>query len=94
MEFVYTYHTGTVPDTTVTVSYRVVRDGSILVTAHYEGRAGLPQLLEFITQVITLLPGDLVITGTPAGVGPMQPGDRVEVEIPGIGVLANPVVAE
>ena len=54
----------------------------------------LSQLLEFITQVITLLPGDLVITGTPAGVGPMQPGDRVEVEIPGIGVLANPVVAE
>ena len=47
VEFVYTYHTGTVPDTTVTVSYRVVRDGSILVTAHYEGREGLPQLPEF-----------------------------------------------
>ena len=41
---------------------------------------------------MTLLPGDLVITGTPAGVGPMVPGDVVEVEIPGIGVLENQIV--
>lgn len=52
----------------------------------------LPQLLAFITEAMTLLPGDLVITGTPAGVGPMLPGDMVEVEIPGIGVLRNTLV--
>lgn len=54
----------------------------------------LPKLLAFITEAMTLLPGDLVITGTPAGVGPMVPGDVVEVEIPGIGVLKNKIVKE
>jgi 2-keto-4-pentenoate hydratase/2-oxohepta-3-ene-1,7-dioic acid hydratase in catechol pathway len=48
-------------------------------------------LIEFITQVMTLLPGDVILTGTPAGVGPMKPGDRVEVEVEGIGILANEV---
>jgi 2-keto-4-pentenoate hydratase/2-oxohepta-3-ene-1,7-dioic acid hydratase in catechol pathway len=51
-------------------------------------------LLAFITRVMTLLPGDVVLTGTPAGVGPLAPGDEVAVEVEGIGVLANPVVAE
>ena len=41
---------------------------------------------------MTLLPGDVILTGTPAGVGPMAVGDRVEVEIQGIGALENPVV--
>jgi 2-keto-4-pentenoate hydratase/2-oxohepta-3-ene-1,7-dioic acid hydratase in catechol pathway len=49
------------------------------------------ELLSFISHVMTLLPGDLVSTGTPEGVGRMDPGDWVEVEIPGIGVLRNPV---
>jgi 2-keto-4-pentenoate hydratase/2-oxohepta-3-ene-1,7-dioic acid hydratase in catechol pathway len=49
-------------------------------------------LLSFISNVMTLLPGDLVATGTPEGVGAMQRGDVVEVEISGIGVLRNPVV--
>lgn len=49
-------------------------------------------LLSFISNVMTLLPGDLVATGTPEGVGPMKRGDWVEVEIAGIGVLRNPVV--
>jgi 2-keto-4-pentenoate hydratase/2-oxohepta-3-ene-1,7-dioic acid hydratase in catechol pathway len=49
-------------------------------------------LIEFITQVMTLLPGDVIMTGTPAGVGPMKPGDRVEVEVEGIGMLQNEVV--
>jgi 2-keto-4-pentenoate hydratase/2-oxohepta-3-ene-1,7-dioic acid hydratase in catechol pathway len=40
---------------------------------------------------MTLEPGDLICTGTPAGVGALQPGDVVEVEIPGVGVLKNPV---
>lgn len=50
-------------------------------------------LLRHITAAMTLYPGDLIPTGTPAGVAPMQPGDLVEVEIEGIGVLANPVSA-
>jgi len=52
---------------------------------------GVPQLVSFISQVMTLLPGDVILTGTPAGIGPLQPGDVVEVEISGIGVLRNPV---
>jgi 2-keto-4-pentenoate hydratase/2-oxohepta-3-ene-1,7-dioic acid hydratase in catechol pathway len=50
-------------------------------------------LLSFISNVMTLLPGDVVATGTPDGVGAIKPGDWVEVEITGIGVLRNPVVA-
>src|ERR671930_1690396 len=50
-------------------------------------------LLAFITSVMTLLPGDVVLTGTPAGVGPLEVGDRVEVEIEGIGVLGKGVAA-
>lgn len=49
------------------------------------------ELLAFITHCMTLLPGDVVATGTPEGIGPMRPGDTVEVEIEGIGVLKNPV---
>jgi 2-keto-4-pentenoate hydratase/2-oxohepta-3-ene-1,7-dioic acid hydratase in catechol pathway len=48
-------------------------------------------LLAFISNVMTLLPGDLVATGTPEGVGRLERGDWVEVEIPGIGILRNPV---
>lgn len=48
-------------------------------------------VVAYITAVMTLMPGDLILTGTPAGVGPLNSGDRVEVEIEGIGVLANPV---
>ena len=54
----------------------------------------IPRLLAYISAVMTLEPGDLVLTGTPAGVGPLQAGDVVEVEIPGVGILSNPVVAE
>jgi 2-keto-4-pentenoate hydratase/2-oxohepta-3-ene-1,7-dioic acid hydratase in catechol pathway len=48
-------------------------------------------LISYISSVMTLEPGDVVMTGTPAGVGPLEPGDVVEVEIEGIGVLRNPV---
>jgi 2-keto-4-pentenoate hydratase/2-oxohepta-3-ene-1,7-dioic acid hydratase in catechol pathway len=54
----------------------------------------IPVLLAYITAVLTLEPGDLVLTGTPAGVGPLQAGDRVEVSIHGLGVLANGVLAD
>jgi 2-keto-4-pentenoate hydratase/2-oxohepta-3-ene-1,7-dioic acid hydratase in catechol pathway len=53
---------------------------------------GPATLVEFITQVMTLLPGDVILTGTPAGISPVQPGDKIEVEVEGIGVLANEVV--
>ncbi len=49
-------------------------------------------LLSFITAVMTLEPGDLVLTGTPAGVGPLVPGNVVDVEVENIGVLSNPVI--
>jgi 2-keto-4-pentenoate hydratase/2-oxohepta-3-ene-1,7-dioic acid hydratase in catechol pathway len=52
---------------------------------------GVPALVEFVTQVMTLLPGDVLLTGTPAGVGPMGKGDEVSVTIEGIGTLSNPV---
>jgi 2-keto-4-pentenoate hydratase/2-oxohepta-3-ene-1,7-dioic acid hydratase in catechol pathway len=53
----------------------------------------IPTIIAYITSVMTLLPGDVVLTGTPAGVGPMQPGDEVTVTIEGIGALTNRVVA-
>ncbi len=54
---------------------------------------GLAELLAYASCRMTLEPGDLFLTGTPAGVGPLADGDRVEVEIPGVGILANPVEA-
>jgi 2-keto-4-pentenoate hydratase/2-oxohepta-3-ene-1,7-dioic acid hydratase in catechol pathway len=55
--------------------------------------ATVPRLLEFISAVMTLYPGDVIATGTPPGVGPMQVGDEVTVEVGGIGALTNRVVA-
>jgi 2-keto-4-pentenoate hydratase/2-oxohepta-3-ene-1,7-dioic acid hydratase in catechol pathway len=52
---------------------------------------GAARLVSFISNIMTLLPGDLVSTGTPSGVGPIRAGERVEVEIEGIGTLSNPV---
>lgn len=49
------------------------------------------QLIAFISSVMTLLPGDLILTGTPAGIGPLLPSDVVEVSVEGIGSLKNPV---
>jgi 2-keto-4-pentenoate hydratase/2-oxohepta-3-ene-1,7-dioic acid hydratase in catechol pathway len=52
----------------------------------------IPTLVAHITSVMTLLPGDVILTGTPEGVGPMRPGDEVEVSIGGLGALTNTVV--
>ena len=52
----------------------------------------VPFLVRFISRIMTLEPGDLISTGTPAGVGPMHPGDRVDVQIDGIGTLSNQVM--
>jgi 2-keto-4-pentenoate hydratase/2-oxohepta-3-ene-1,7-dioic acid hydratase in catechol pathway len=60
--------------------------GDTLIFSVYE-------LVSFISQVMTLEPGDVVSTGTPSGVGNLLPGDRIEIEIAGIGTLTNPVVA-
>jgi 2-keto-4-pentenoate hydratase/2-oxohepta-3-ene-1,7-dioic acid hydratase in catechol pathway len=54
----------------------------------------VPQLIAYLSTAITLLPGDIIITGTPTGVGPIVPGDVVEVFVEGVGILANTVVAE
>ncbi len=51
-------------------------------------------LVSYISEIMTLLPGDIIITGTPPGVGPIVPGDEVEVEIEGIGILKNKVIAQ
>jgi len=53
----------------------------------------IPELVEFISSVMTLLPGDIIATGTPSGIGPIRPGDSVTVQVEGIGALTNPVVA-
>lgn len=54
----------------------------------------VPKLIEFTSGIMTLLPGDVIATGTPPGVGPLQKGDVVEVEIEGIGVLRNMVAGK
>jgi len=66
---------------------KVVQDGTTTDMLH-----GVAALVSHASKAFTLLPGDVILTGTPAGVGPMEAGQRVEVEIEGIGVLANPVV--
>jgi 2-keto-4-pentenoate hydratase/2-oxohepta-3-ene-1,7-dioic acid hydratase in catechol pathway len=52
----------------------------------------VPELVSFISHIMTLLPGDIIATGTPSGIGPMKPGDTVEVKIEPIGTLRNYVV--
>jgi 2-keto-4-pentenoate hydratase/2-oxohepta-3-ene-1,7-dioic acid hydratase in catechol pathway len=52
---------------------------------------GVPDLIAYISRIMTLEPGDIVATGTPEGVGPLRDGDVVEIEIPGVGAVSNPV---
>ena len=54
----------------------------------------IPKLISFISNVMTLYPGDVISTGTPSGIAPMKPGDRVEVEIQGIGILRNYIITQ
>jgi len=53
----------------------------------------VPALVAFISAIMTLLPGDIISTGTPAGIGPLAPGDSVSIEVEGVGELVNPVEA-
>jgi 2-keto-4-pentenoate hydratase/2-oxohepta-3-ene-1,7-dioic acid hydratase in catechol pathway len=71
-----------------TLSGGVKQDGRTSQLVHK-----IPDLIAYVTRCMTLLPGDVLLTGTPHGVGPMTPGDTVEVSIEGIGTLTNPVVA-
>ena len=52
------------------------------------------ELVSYLSRAMTLLPGDVIMTGTPGGVGPIAPGDTVEIELSGVGVLRNPVEQE
>jgi 2-keto-4-pentenoate hydratase/2-oxohepta-3-ene-1,7-dioic acid hydratase in catechol pathway len=54
---------------------------------------GVAALAAYVSRCMTLEPGDVILTGTPAGVGPLADGDLVEVEVPGVGVLRSPVEA-
>ena len=54
----------------------------------------VPQLVAYLSMAITLQPGDVIITGTPSGVGPIVPGDVVDIFVEGVGTLTNTVVAE
>jgi 2-keto-4-pentenoate hydratase/2-oxohepta-3-ene-1,7-dioic acid hydratase in catechol pathway len=74
---------------TATVNGQIRQDGRTSQLVH-----GIPELIAFVSQVMTLLPGDVILTGTPAGVGPLQDGDSVSVEIEGIGTLTNAVRAK
>jgi len=68
------------------VNGEVRQDGRISDMVH-----DIPAIVEYASSVWTLLPGDVILTGTPAGIGPLVDGDTVEVEISGIGTLSNPV---
>ncbi len=79
----------TIEDTDVfcEVNGVVTQSGSAADLVH-----DIPALIAYASSVMTLLPGDVILTGTPAGVGPIVAGDRVSVIVQGIGTLSNPVV--
>lgn len=54
----------------------------------------IPKLIEYISRVMTLLPGDIIATGTPEGIGELHAGDIVEIELEGIGILRNRIISE
>jgi 2-keto-4-pentenoate hydratase/2-oxohepta-3-ene-1,7-dioic acid hydratase in catechol pathway len=76
--------------------------GDQLITAHVDGELkqsaklsdmvfDVPFIIEFVTKVMTLLPGDVILTGTPSGIGPMNPSGEVSISIEGLGTLRNKV---
>src|SRR5215208_8415165 len=69
------------------VNGELVQDGTTADMIH-----GVADLVSYVSGAFTLLPGDVILTGTPAGVGMVEAGQRVEVEVEGIGILANPFV--
>lgn len=72
---------------------RTELDGKLVQDGHTASMVfTVGELIEFVSAVMTLLPGDVILTGTPAGVGPMVAGQRVSVTVEGIGTLSNPVI--
>ena len=70
------------------------RDGEVFQDGHSSDMVhGVAALISYASKAFTLLPGDVILTGTPAGVGPVVAGQRVEIEIDAIGTLSNPFVA-
>ena len=68
-------------------------DGEIVQDGHTSDMVhGVAELISHASKAFTLLPGDVILTGTPAGVGPVEVGQRVDVEIGDIGLLSNPFV--
>lgn len=74
-------------DLTTTVDGEVKQDSSTAFMIH-----DVAKLVEWVSAVMTLLPGDIILTGTPAGVGPITDGQSVSVSVAGLGTLTNPVV--
>ena len=86
---------GPVPDDLASLSIRTLVNGEV----RQDGRAAdmvfdIPALVAYISGIMTLEPGDLVLTGTPEGVGTLAPGDVVEVEIAGVSRVSNPVSSD
>ena len=76
------------------VSITTLRDGEVVQDGHSSDMVhGVAALISHASRSFTLLPGDVILTGTPAGVGPVTAGQRVDVEIDAIGTLSNPFVA-
>ncbi len=73
---------------TTTLNGEVKQDAETSLLLH-----DVPSLIAYVSAVMTLLPGDVLLTGTPAGVGPVEAGDEVSVTVEGVGTLTNPVVA-
>jgi 2-keto-4-pentenoate hydratase/2-oxohepta-3-ene-1,7-dioic acid hydratase in catechol pathway len=75
------------------IRVRTYVDGELRQDGHSSQMVfDIPRVISEISQAMTLLPGDVVLTGSPAGVAAMVPGQRVRVEIDGVGALENPVV--
>jgi 2-keto-4-pentenoate hydratase/2-oxohepta-3-ene-1,7-dioic acid hydratase in catechol pathway len=86
---------GPVPEELSELQIRTLVNGEV----RQEGRASdmvfdIPTLLSYISAVMTLEPGDLVLTGTPEGVGTLSHGDVVEVEVVGVSRVSNPVISD
>ncbi|GFM32934.1 fumarylacetoacetate hydrolase family protein [Desulfovibrio subterraneus] len=74
------------------LTIRCIKNGQVMQEGHTSDMLFSPyDLVVHISQVMTLLPGDVILTGTPPGIGPMQPGDEIRVEVENMGLLINPV---
>ena len=79
---------------TADLALRTELDGAVVQESRTSSLVhGVPTLVEFVSRVMTLLPGDVILTGTPAGVGPIRAGQSVSITVEGIGTLTNPVAA-